>query len=120
MEIKKTGNVWVVFANTDLNEGRGVQAPTYCCKLEATALRKAKGQDVQGNDAIVIECPLFQVSHGDQGFLRYGPVYLVPPTVVDEEEQKEKTKEKEREIKRIEVVKKAKELGLTDEELKLL
>jgi hypothetical protein len=117
------GNVWIVYANTDLTEGRGACVPVACCAIEATALRLAKGRDVQGHDATVEEVPLLTVELETKRVHKkrsYGPVYLIQPTVEDRKLQEKITEKREMETKRVKVLERARELGLTDKELELL
>jgi hypothetical protein len=42
--------VWVAYTNTDCTEGRGYDVPIAVCAAEATAVRLARKQYVQGSD----------------------------------------------------------------------
>lgn len=73
---------WVVWSNTDLCKGRGRDYPKHICLEKATALRLAKGNYVQGTDAIITEVDAFNIN----GVL-YGPIDLIRPTSEDLREQ---------------------------------
>ena len=45
--------VWVAYTNADCTEGRGHDVPIAVCAAEATALRLARKQYVQGSDGPV-------------------------------------------------------------------
>ena len=51
--ITDTKEVWVVYTNTDLTEGRGHQYPIHVCGSASTAARMATRKGVQGSDANV-------------------------------------------------------------------
>ena len=52
-QAREKRTVWVAYTNTDCNEGRGHDVPIAVCAAEATALRLARKQYVQGTDARV-------------------------------------------------------------------
>ncbi len=60
--ITAVDDVWVVWVNTDLTEGRGFQVPKAICCAEATARRLARGANVQGSDGVVSREPAFTVN----------------------------------------------------------
>lgn len=60
--IQMAKTVYVVFANSDLTEGRGMQMPVAVCLLEATARRLAKKRDVMGADATVVTMSAFKIN----------------------------------------------------------
>jgi len=43
-KIKKEKEIWAVYSNTDLTEGKGGQYVKHYCKKETTAYRLGKGQ----------------------------------------------------------------------------
>ncbi|HHO0758299.1 TPA: hypothetical protein ACRTNY_001360 [Aeromonas hydrophila] len=51
--ITDTKEVWVVYTNSDLTEGRGHQYPIHVCGSASTAARMATRKGVQGSDANV-------------------------------------------------------------------
>lgn len=59
MSEKRT--VWVVYTNTDRTEGRGHDVPIAVCAAEATALRLARKQYVQGSDGPVRTMELVKI-----------------------------------------------------------
>lgn len=99
---------WAVFVNSDLTEGRGFERVKVICKLEATARRLARGANVQGSDGIVTPVEL----HRRDGML-YGPIDIEMPTKADEAAQARLDAARNARAK-------AKELGLSDEEIALL
>lgn len=110
-----TKEVWVVWTNIDLTEGRETEYALAYCELEATAKRMANY--VQGWNSRVTKQEVFVGS--DRRI--YVPVALiVTPTNGDRRieallvEERIKLERKERAIAR------AKELGLSDEEIEAL
>lgn len=114
----KCEKVYVVYNNTDLTEGRGGEYVYAIAETEVTAERVAKGKGVQGTDCRIIE---FETVLFDD--TRYLPIRVIPfhlPTIEDINKQKERD-EKLRAKKKFEIVlQKAKDLGLTDEEIAIL
>lgn len=106
---------FVVWINTDLTEGRGMQVPVAVCRTEATALRLAHGADVQGSNGTVHETILLK-EKGDW----YGPVRIIEPNSADEITERALAREREARAKKMEVLNRAKALGLTDEEIEVL
>jgi hypothetical protein len=101
-----THTAFVVLQNTDLTEGRGGVIPIAICESKATALRLGKGNDVQGSDCKIEEITLQRV-----GYHWYGPVYVHAPT-------KEDTALDVARNKRDAAIAKAKELGLSEQDIK--
>jgi len=102
------GMAWVVWSNTDLIEGRGRNYPLAVCALEATARRMGKKRYVQGAN-----CPVEQVPVYIKDGRTYGPVDKHQPTTDDRNHQKRVDKQNE-------VYTRAKQLGLSDEDLRIL
>jgi len=107
MSDEKTRKAWVVEVNTDLNEGRGSNYVKHICDMEATAIRLAKGANVQGSNGHVREVELVWKS----GW--WGPVHIVEPRHEDKLAQP-------RLDARRAAYEKAKSLGLTEEEIRSL
>ena len=110
MTIEKR-TVWVAYTNTDCTEGRGYDKPIAACSIEATAIRLAKGQYVQGSDGPVRPMELVKIDN-----LWYAPttaIHIVDPTRTDEQAQKALDAKRE-------AIAKAKAAGLTDDDLKAL
>jgi Mg-chelatase subunit ChlI len=105
MTKQETKKVWAVYTNTDLTEGRGLEYVKHLCEIQSTAIRKAHRAGVQGSNASVREVEL--VKHFNNW---YGPVNIEQPTEDDIAEQTKLS------IK-LDAVKKAKELGLTDDNI---
>ena len=106
--IQEIKEVWVVYTNTDLTEGRGYDYPLVVCEMPITAMRLARKEYVMGSDAPVRRDFAFKINgHW------YSPAHIQPATSADKEQQK---KIDAREA----VIKKAKDAGLTDEEISLI
>ena len=99
---------FILSSNTDLTEGRGFQYPIAYCEILATAKRLAKGKGVMGSDANVVEYTCIKVN-GEW----VAPFNLITPSQEDRDKQKKIDA-------RNEVIKKAKEAGLSDEDIKNL
>ena len=108
MEIEKSKAVWVVYTNTDCMEGRGYDFPLFVCESEAAAMRLAKRRYVQGSDAPVKECVAVMVNGS-----WLAPVMIEASTVEDDRKQVAINARRD-------VLKKAREAGLTDDDLALL
>jgi hypothetical protein len=89
MTITKENDIYAVFTNTDLTEGRGSQ---YCCALatnEITAIRLAKGNYVQGTNAPVKKVKLIFVEPDDGYGEWYAPACRIhKPNSEDIENEK--------------------------------
>lgn len=103
-----TKTVWAVYTNTDLIEGRGREYVVCLCETYATAKRRAFKNGVRGTDADVFEVEL--VKHGASW---YGPVEIEKPTDDDIRQQQAIDL-------KLAAQKKARELGLTEEDIKAL
>lgn len=103
--------VWVVEGNTDCTEGKGFPTILAVCDAKATALRIGKGKYVQGSN-----CPVYKsiaVKLENQGNRWFVPGKIEPVSGVD-------IKEQER-LDAVEAAQeKAKQAGLTDEDIALL
>ncbi|MBN58699.1 hypothetical protein [Thalassolituus sp. UBA3500] len=108
MEIQETKTVWVAWTNTDCTEGRGRQIPKAVCESEATAMRLGKKGYVQGSDCPVREAVAVKVNN----------CWLVPGKI--EPISSEDVAAQARIDARRAALKKAKDAGLTDDELRLL
>lgn len=110
--------VFTVWTSTDLTEGRGTERPMAYCELEATAKRLAKGSYVQGTDAKITIDEMIRIKdiwyapHG-YGFIEYG-------TREDVEMEKKLEEERKAAERRSKVLEKARSLGLTEDEIKIL
>lgn len=110
-------NVWVVYNNTDLCEGRGSQFAQHTCEKQSTALRLAHKAGVQGSDATVRKATMIRI-----GGKWYGPrtaMNVVAPSKEDLVKEAEEARKTELARKRDEVLQKARVLGLTAEEIEL-
>jgi hypothetical protein len=108
LTIKDSKNVWAVETNTDLTEGRGRQYILCFCEIYATAKRKAHKAGVQGTDARVHKVELIRYNNS-----WYGPVEIECPSGDDIINQEKYN------IKQLAEMK-AKELGLSDEDIAAL
>jgi hypothetical protein len=104
------GKAWAVLVNSDLTEGRGNNILKHLCEKRSTAIRLAKGADVQGSDGEIEEVPIYLFQTRRTQLRLYGPVNLVPPTTVDLQNQKF-LDAKEAAIER------ARKAGLSDEDI---
>ena len=112
--VEKVKDVWVVYTNTDLTEGRGYQYPKYVCENKFTAIRMAKGQGVQGCDAEVVQMVAIMLANRG-GWL--APVEIYSAAEEDKQKQKEYERQQEIEKQKAEVIERAKALGLSDEDI---
>lgn len=105
----KNQELWVVYVNSDTTEGRGFNYIKFYCELESTALRLCKGQDVQGTDGTVRK-ESFPVINNQI----YVPLLKIEkPRYPDEAEQEK--------LNKIKIIsEKAKKLGLSDTDIKIL
>ena len=103
--------LWVVYVNTDLTEGRGSDAATWTCLSEATALRLAKGAGVQGSDATVGAVEVVRIN--GLPYVPWNGVRIERPSATDEATQKRL------DAKRMAIAK-AKQAGLTDADIRAL
>lgn len=106
--IQDSKSIWIVSVNSDLTEGRGHNVIKANCELEATARRIAKGADVQGSNGRV-----------DPGFaykIRNCWYVRGTPTTPSRNDIKQ-----EGQLKALhEARQKARDAGLTDDEIRLL
>lgn len=108
MEIQESKEIWVAWTNTDCTEGRGRQIPKAICATKATAIRLGRRGYVQGSD-----CPVScEVAVKVKGRWLV-PGEITPPTKEDDKSQQVLDKANA-------ALDKAKDAGLTDEEIKML
>lgn len=108
--------MYAVVTNTDLTEGRGRQYTKGIAELEATAHRIAKNAGVQGCDAEVWPVDVFVINN-----IMYAHNFMIlEATPEDRENEKVFAERRELLKKKAEVSQKAKDLGLTIEEIKIL
>lgn len=100
--------VYIVYTNTDLTEGRGERKILAICESFTTAIRLGKREYVQGGD-----CPISKEILEWKGSDWYGPVNIIKPSAADI------LVEKNRKI-RESAEQKLKNAGLTEEEIKVL
>lgn len=107
--------VWVVTTNNDLTEGRGSQYIKAVCELESTARRLAKGSYIQGSDCPITTKKMFR--HNGEW---YAPAVITRPNEADILAEKVLVAKREAEEKRKAALNRARELGLSDEDIELL
>ncbi|MCA9496748.1 MAG: hypothetical protein KC589_07400 [Nanoarchaeota archaeon] len=109
---------YIVRNNMDRTEGRGGEYTFAICELQTTAERIGKGQYVQGMD-----CPIFEIEStiidGKEYFKKCDvPIFI--PTVEDKEKEMIRIQNEAKKQRKLEVFKKMKELGITDEEIEVI
>ena len=116
LPVKEMKEVFVVWTNTDLTEGRGQEYALAYCELEATANRLAKGNYVMGTDCRVTKETLLLI-----GFTTYFPGGRIAHAT-DEDKRVEAllAEERAKAEKKAAAILKAKELGLTEEDIQAL
>ena len=108
LTITDTKDVWVVYTNTDLTEGRGYQYPIHFCGSPATAARMAIRKGVQGSDAHVHK----EIAVKVRGSW-LAPVDIIEPNDADRRADALNAE-------RLRVMDKARAAGLTDDEIRML
>lgn len=108
MEINDEKDVYVVYTNTDCTEGRGYNYPLFVCELEATAIRLAKNNYIQGSNAPIYKEKAYKVNN-----TWVASVEIKKPTQEDLNTQAAIDKRKQ-------LVEKAIAAGLTEEDIKML
>lgn len=108
LAVEKHISVYVVRVNSDLTEGRGRQVIKAVCAIRSTAVRLARGADVQGSNGQVTEESAFLV----------GNTWFVPGAITQPTPQDLKADDVERQI---DVIKrKALKAGLSEADIELL
>ena len=108
MEIQETKKIWIAVTNTDCTEGRGFQRPKAICETKATAIRLGKKGYIQGSD-----CPVedgIAVKVNDRWFY---------PWIMERASKEDIAAQKKLDEYQA-VLNKARELGLTPEDIKAL
>lgn len=106
--VEKHISVYVVRVNSDLTEGRGRQVIKAVCAIRSTAVRLARGADVQGSNGQVSEESAFLV----------GNTWFVPGSITQPTPQDARAEDDERQIGVIK--RKALKAGLSDDDIALL
>jgi hypothetical protein len=108
--------VFAVWTNTDLTEGRGAEYVRDLCRYEATAKRLAKKNYVMGSDCNISKIKIYLI-----GNRWYGPsTYINHGTDADVAEENKLKKEREAKMLREKIFDKARALGLTEDEIATL
>ena len=111
IDLINAGNIqsaWVVLRNSDLTEGKGIPVVACVCTNKVTAKNRAKGINTMGSNGVIAPVTVYRCD----GWW-YGPINLIYPTKKEEEEEKIM-------LKRKQVIQKAREAGLTDEDIDIL
>lgn len=108
-------DIFVVWTNTDLTEGRGSEYPLHVCGKESTALRLAKHCSVQGCDGRITKDKAYYINGS-----WYMPNHVVYPSPEDEKVEIKMQAEKEKQAKKDAAIEKAKKLGLSQEDIESL
>jgi len=108
-------NVWGVWNNTDLTEGRGGMYVQYVCELKATAIRLAKNAGIQGCDADVIPLKGYLINNNWHYRCK-----LISPNQADIEKEKQLKQEAELKERQEKVLLKAVQLGLSQQDIEIL
>ena len=109
IQAMQTRDVWVAWTNTDLTEGRGYRYPLAVCESETTADRLGQKKYVMGS-----ACPVTK----EVAVRVHGSGWLVPGAIHPETDEDKKARAI-LEARRA-AVQKAKDAGLTDEEITAL
>lgn len=109
-------DVWAVWTNTDLTEGRGVEYVEFICQKEATARRLAKNNYVQGADSLVQKRKAYKID----GYWYYSGIRLIRPSSEDLEEESRLENLRKMEIAKSSILEKIRQLGVSDQEIKIL
>ena len=109
--MSETKTVWVAYTNTDCTEGRGHDVPIAVCAAEATAIRLARKQYVQGSDGPVRSMELVNID--GKWYAPSAAINVIAPS------REDVTAQAAIDAKR-EAVAKAKAAGLTDADLMAL
>lgn len=115
LQIQSSKDVFVVWTNTDRTEGRGTEVPIAVCEKKATAIRLSTGQGVMGSDARIEKSVAVRIKNQWMACVR-----IHAPTREDDIVQQNEDKAKILAEAREAAIAKAKELGMTDEDLKIL
>lgn len=107
----QTKEIYCVFTNTDLTEGRGSQIPLALCQVEQTAKRLAKGKYIMGSDA-----PYHAVKMVEIGGIWHVPISAVTINKPSKEDAALQNKLDDFRS----ALQKAKDAGLSEEDIKLL
>jgi len=105
-------DVFVVWTNDDLTEGRGREYPMAVCELEATANRLAKGSYVMGSDARITKEVAYYIN--DRWYF-IGT--FTPATPEDRIENVKILEMEKKKLKAADALEKAKRLGLSDDDI---
>lgn len=106
--IAKVFDVWVAWSNTDLIEGRGLEIPYAVCLSETTALRMGEKKSVQGSNCRVTKEIAVEIE--GQARRLYGPTRVHHPSQEDKKHDKRIARKRA-------AIERAKELGMTAEEI---
>lgn len=103
--------LWVAYTNTDCTEGRGHDVPIAVCAAEATALRLARKQYVQGSDGPIRTMELVKID--GKWYAPIAAIHVIDPTREDVAAQAAIDAKRS-------AMEKAKAAGMTDDDLRAL
>lgn len=104
--------VYAVYVNTDLNEGRGPIIPLYFCRSRYTAIRLSKGRDVQDSDGEIRTVKLPILPDGTI----YAPLAFSSIQTPTPEDQAAEARD-QAQVRAIAATEKALSLGLTEQDI---
>ena len=113
-----TKTIYVAYTNTDCTEGRGQEIAFAVSECESTVIRLGSKRYIQGSN-----CPIEQRQAVKIENRWYVPMDCVPfqqPTIDDRKHEARLIAEKELKAKKDEALQRAKDLGLSAEDLKIL
>ncbi len=109
---------YAVRNNTDRTEGRGGEYTFAICELQTTAKRIGKGQYVQGMDCPIVEISSYWIDGVEYLEKTYVPFHR--PSSEDKENEVIRIQTENKKQRRVEILNKLKELGITDEEIEVI
>ena len=111
-------DVWVVWSNTDLTEGRGEEYPRWVCSMEATARMLRRNSYVQGADAPVSKTAVHweDSGRGGRGYW-VGPVRVEEPSAEDVGIQRMMDEERRRVEQKDALIERLRVLGASEEDI---
>jgi hypothetical protein len=118
-----TKEIFAVWTNIDLTEGRGNEYVRAFCELESTAKRYAKGAYVMGTDCRITKETFLKLGTEKVNAVWYAPhgLSMLADATKEDIKLEEKLKaEREANMRREKVLDKARALGLTDTDIATL
>lgn len=116
--MKVVGKLYVAETNSDRTEGRGIQYVLAASKSKTALQRHTKNKYIQGSDCPIGSCEILEID--GQKYVMLENVPMVIPTAEDLLADHQLELEIQLQEKKLQVLEKAKTLGLSDEEIKIL